>query len=145
MLYMLGGLVVDTAPFSVSGAARSSSATLAEKDIVGAAPAYEFMGPGASDVSLTGQILPYHIGGMDALEAAHAMCDAGERFNLMRGDGTSFGHHCLVSVRETHRELSGEGVGYVIGHTLGLQKVQFSTTGAENTVAKVLALFDALR
>lgn len=145
MLYMLGGLMVDTTPFSVNGASRSSSATLAEKSIVGAAPNYEFTGPGASEFTLTGEILPYHLGGMSELEAAHAMCEACERFNLMRGDGVSFSHHVITSVKESHKELARDGVGFVIGHTLSLKKVPFSADGARTTVSKVLALFDALR
>ncbi|MEM1149752.1 MAG: phage tail protein [Pseudomonadota bacterium] len=145
MLYMLGGLQIDTKRFSISGASRSSTAELVEKQIVAAAPAYEFMGPGASDFALTGQILPYHLGGLNELEVAHRMCSDGERFNVMRGDGVSLGHHCLTSVKEAHKEPSDQGVGFVVAHTLSLKKVQFSTEGAQSTVTSVLALFDALR
>lgn len=145
MLYMLGGLQIDTRRFPISGASRSSSAELAEKAVVGAAPTYEFMGPGAADMTLTGQILPYHLGGLNELEVAHRMCADGERFNVMRGDGVSLGHHCLTSVREAHKEPSDEGVGFVVAHTLSLKRVQFSSAGAQGTIASVLALFDALR
>lgn len=145
MLYMLGGVVIDTAPLSVEGATRASSADIAAKPVIGAVKAHEFMGEGDATLTLTGQVLPMHIGGEAQLAALHAMCVAGERFNVLRGDGVSMGHHALTAVSEGHTQLSPDGVGYVVAHTLSLIKVEHSRAGGEGTIARILSIFDALR
>lgn len=145
MLYTLGGVQIKVAPFSVDQVSRSSSADIAAKPVIGAMKAHEFMGQGDGKLSLTGQILPYHLGGQDQLEVLHTMCRDGERFNVMRGDGRSLGYFSLTSVSEGHKELAYDGVGYVVNHTLSLLEVEFSPGAAEGTISKILQLFDLLR
>lgn len=145
MLFMLGGVTIDTAPFSAESVSRSSSADIASKPIVGGPKAHEFMGVGDGTLTITGQILPLHIGGEPQLEALRTMCETGERFPVMRGDGTALGHHALTNVGDAHKTLASDGRGYVLVHTLSMIKVQFTESGAAGTVSKILQLFDALR
>lgn len=86
MLYMIGTLALDTRPFGVDSMSRDADASVVAKPLIGSAPAKEFTGDGEDDITLTGQLVPSRIGGMDALETLHQMRRSGTRFPLMRGD-----------------------------------------------------------
>ena len=71
MLHMLGTLTVDTRPFSIDAMERSADASIVAKPVIGAAPPKEFTGDGEDDITISGQILPLRIGGLNQLELAH--------------------------------------------------------------------------
>ena len=141
---MLGAVIVDTEPFSIDRVQSSASADIAAKPVIASMKAHEFMGPGDETLTLTGQILPFHIGGLTQLDALKEMCRAGNRFPVMRGDGVTMGWYALKSVGEGHSELAADGVGYVVKHTLSLLKVHAEEAGARNTISGLLGLFAAL-
>ncbi len=91
MLYMIGTLALDTRPFAVDEMSREADASIAAKPLMGAAQAKEFTGEGEDDITLSGQLLPTKIGGLDQLEILHQMRKQGTPFPLMRGDGMRFG------------------------------------------------------
>ena len=73
MLYMIGTLALDTRPFSVDDMSRDADASIVAKPLMAAAPGKEFTGEGEDDITLSGQLLPTKIGGLDQVEGLHQM------------------------------------------------------------------------
>lgn len=141
MLYMLGTLEIDTRPFSIDDMQRSSSAEIASKPLMGAFPSKEFTGEGDDEITLSGQLLPTKIGGLDELEIAHGMRRSGTRFPLQRGDGTRLGWFAITRISENHTHLGRDGVGFVIKHTIVMTKVQPDTGSGQQIISGLLSLF----
>ena len=123
MLYQLGPVSVDVYPFSIDTFQREASADYAKKDIISGAPNREFMGEGDESLSLEGQILPLHIGGLTELETLHDMRRSGTRLMVTRGDGMVLGWHAIENITENHEDLVSSGIGIKVNHTIKLIKV----------------------
>lgn len=142
MLYMLGALTFDTFPFNVDEMERDATAVLAEKPLIGTANGKEFTGEGDDRIVLKGQLLPARIGGLTELELAHAMRRGGARFPLMRGDGYRFPHwYAITRIREGHKELMRDGVGFVVDHTIELDSVPADAGEGQQIIRSLLSLF----
>ena len=144
MLYMLGTVTIDTQPFSIDEMERSADASIVAKPVIGASPPKEFTGDGEDDITLSGQILPYHIGGLDELETLHEMRRSGARFPLQRGDGFRPGWYAITKITERHSELSREGVGYVVRHQISLTKVEPDSGAGQQIISGLISIFTAL-
>lgn len=144
MLYMLGSVTIDTRPFAIDEMERTSDASIAVKPVIGGRQGKEFTGEGEDDIVLSGQILPYHIGGLDELDTLHEMRRRGARFPLQRGDGWRPGWYAIAKIHETHRELSHEGVGYIVRHQISLTRVEPDAGEGQQLVAGLINLFTAL-
>lgn len=144
MLYMIGTLSLDTRPFNADAMARTATADLAEKPVVGGFAPSEFMGEGKDEITLSGKLLPTKIGGLSQLEVADSMRKAGARVPVMRGDGKRFGTYAIVSVSEKHKDLTRDGVGFTVDYSLKLKKVQADRDGASAVISGLLSLFDAV-
>lgn len=141
MLYMLGALALDTRPFNVDEVSRSASADLASKPLMGTAPGKEFMGEGDETIVLSGQLLPFKIGGLEALEVAHSMRRRGARFPLHRGDGVRLGWYAITDMREAHSQLGRSGVGHIISHSITLTRVPPEAGDGQQIINALLSLF----
>ncbi|MEN5300256.1 phage tail protein [Brucella sp. TWI559] len=141
MLYMLGTLSIDTRPFSIDDMQRTASADIASKALIGAFPAKEFTGEGDDEITLSGQLLPTKIGGLDELEMAHEMRRSGTKFPLQRGDGTRLGWFAITRITESHTDLTRNGVGFVVKHTIVMTKVQPDTGAGQQVITGLLSLF----
>ena len=146
MLYTLGALTLDTRPFSVESMERDADAAVVAKLVMGILPPKEFMGEGEEDITLSGQLLPLKIGGLDELEIAHEMRRKGARFPVQRGDGWRPGWYAITKVRERHEDLTRQGVGFVVKHTITMVKVQPDAGAGQQIISGLLiSLFDGLR
>ena len=145
MLYLLGALEFSTGPFSLNSFGRDAGADLVSKAVMGGLQPSEFTGEGEDIVSIAGQLLPFHLGGLSELEKAHDMRVNGVRFPLMRGDGNRLGTYAFTRISETHEEISFGGVGFVIKHRMKLRKVQEDDTGDQQAVTDLMSIFDILR
>lgn len=144
MLYMIGTLSLDTAPFNADEMDRTAGADFAVKPIMGGLQGREFMGEGDDKITLSGQLLPFKTGGLTHLEAAHGFRRSGTRLPLMRGDGKSFGWFVIESIKESHSELMRDGVGFVVKHTIEMTKIAApSASAGGNLVGQLLSLFGA--
>lgn len=141
MLYMLGTLTIDTRPFSIDEMQRTASADIASKPLINAFPGKEFTGEGDDEITLSGQILPTKIGGMNELEIAHEMRRNGTRFPLQRGDGTRLGWFAITRITENHTNLTRNGVGYVLKHTIIMTRVQPDAGSGQQIISGLLSLF----
>ncbi len=124
MLYLVGAVALDTAPFSIDEMERTASADFAVKPLLrNSPPAREFMGEGDDTITLSGQLLPERIGGLTELETMHGLRRAGQRLPVMRGDGRMLGWYVITEIRERHAQLGRSGIGGTLEHTLTLVKV----------------------
>ena len=144
MLYMLGTVMVDTKPFSIDQMERVADASIVAKPVIGGLQPKEFTGEGEDEITLSGQILPYHVGGLDELELLHGMRRAGARFPLQRGDGWRPGWYAITRIAESHSELSRDGVGFVVRHQITMIKVDADADVGQQVIFGLLNLFDAL-
>lgn len=143
MLYSIGSLMLDTRPFSAEEVQRSASADFASKALIGALPSREFMGEGDDSLTLSGQLLPFKLGGLTELEMAHAFRRSGQRLPVLRGDGRRLGWFVIETINETHRELMRDGVGFFVRHSITLVRVG-PESASTSIVGTILSLFGAL-
>lgn len=141
MLYMIGTLMLDTRPFNADEMSRESDADIASKPLMGRLPGKEFMGEGDDRITLSGQLLPFKTGGLTELEFAHSMRRRGARFPLHRGDGYRLGWFAITNISERHTELSRNGVGHIVIHSITMEKVQAEAGAGQQVIFGLLSLF----
>jgi len=141
MLYIIGALTMDTMPFNVDKVSRDAGADIVSKPVIGGLKPKEFMGEGDDNITLSGQLLPSKIGGLNELEAAHSMRVSGTRFPLMRGDGARLGWFAITRISEGHKHLMRNGVGFVVKHSITMTKVQSDTGAGQQIISGLLSLF----
>lgn len=145
MLFMIGSVQVDVRPFNVDQVTRSAAADLAEKATLSGRKPIEFMGPGEDTLTLSGQLLPSKLGGLNELETVRSLMEQGAVLPVMRGDGSRLGSYMITRLREAHRDLLRDGVGFTIRHTITLKRVpDEGGQGGRQTVPALLNLFDYL-
>ena len=139
MLYQLGGLTIDTAPFEVHDVTREYGGTFAAKDVIGVMRPREFTGEDDEKMTLVGRIMPFSplIGGLNELEALEAMARSGEPQILVRGDGRAMGWMLIDKVREKSSHLL-HGIGRVIEYDISL--VRTPQPGQGSIVGLILQL-----
>lgn len=140
---MLGTVTIDTKPFSIDAMERSADASVVAKPVIGGRMPKEFTGEGEDDITLSGQILPLHIGGLDELETLHAMRRSGARFPVQRGDGWRPGWYAITKITEQHSELSRDGVGYVVKHQITMTRVDEDAGAGQQIISALLNIFSA--
>lgn len=143
MQYMVGSLIFDTFPFSVTGVEREDAYDYAKHDLMSRRKGYERAGAGDDTLTLSGEFLPFHIGGLSQLETARALKDSGSEQFVMRGDGYVVGWFVITSVKESHADaVAPNGIAYKVKHDLKLERVDDpgQSTGAD-LIDAVLSLF----
>lgn len=141
---MIGTLALDTRPFNVDSMDRDAAAEIVAKPLFGAFPAKEFTGEGEDDITLSGLLMPTKTGGLNELEIAHQMRRAGTRFPLMRGDGWRVGWYAITKIREQHKDLTREGIGFSVQCSITMTKTQPDNGAGQQVISGLLSLFGAL-
>lgn len=142
MLYQVGPLAFDTFPFSLNGVERDAGADFAKHPLMNRRKGYEFEGPGDDVLTLSGECLPVHIGGLSEIELAHQLRDSGEPVFVMRGDGGVAGWHVVLNVKENHEIIGPGGVGFLIKHQIRLERTDDPGAAAgAGLIASLLSLF----
>lgn len=114
MLYQIGPVAFEgNGGPSAEGVDRKTEAALADKGMLGGLPGHEWTG-WSGDLTISGKVLPYHLGGLDAIEDLHGWCASGTKVPVVRGDGRFMGWYAIKSVSEKHGQLSRTGVGYEV-------------------------------
>ena len=101
--------------FSLSTAAygeleRTRSFRWAEQERVGRAPARQFVGVGADEISLSGTVFPHHAGGLGQIARMAEVAREGEPLQLTDGRGVAWGRYCILRVGEGQSHIDGRGV-----------------------------------
>lgn len=142
MLFMVGPLVLETYGLEVAEFEEEVAADFAEHQLVGRRVDLEFSGPGEEKLELSGEVLPFHLGGLPLFSLAKSLVRAGTPQFVMRGDGEVYGWYVLKNARGRHRIISPSGVGFVVQHSLTLRRVDDpgEDLGA-SLIGSILSLF----
>jgi phage protein U len=139
MLYALGPLEFEVAPFNTHEVGRTHAADFASKDLLGRRKSHEFVGAGDERMSFSGKLFPHKLGGLDSLGVLNAIRDSGAPQMLMRGDGTPLGWFLVESVRERSSHLDAQGVGKLIEFDIEL--LRDDAPSAASYIANLFSLF----
>ncbi len=90
-------------------------------DRVGRAPALQFLGPDAQEITLEGVIYPHFKGGLRQVELMRAVAGLGEPFMLVDGLGWVWDRWVITEVSEKKSVFMADGAPRQIDFTLNLQ------------------------
>lgn len=107
---------------------RSMAARWESIDLIGAAPAYQYMGPGEESASLAGVIFPFGppsvSGGFRALAAMELEIGRGQPLVLVSGYGKVFGAFGLRNITRTETMAFTRGEPQKIEFSLDLVRIK---------------------
>ena len=129
MLFQLGGLQIDQG-FNAHETSRDAAADFAAKDLLGTRKSREFVGEGDDKFTLTGELFPHRLGGLDELGTLDAMRASGQPQILVRGDGSNLGWWLIENVTEKSKFLDRSGVGRHIEVEIKLVKTSAPDAGS---------------
>lgn len=140
MLFCLGALSIEVAPFNVEDATRETGFDFAPKDIMDAQRPREPTGEADEKIVFRGKLFPHRLNGLDELEQLHGMRRSGQPQILVRGDGANLGWYLVEKVHEHSQHLNQWGVGRQIEVTIDLVKSP-NAPSAESLLGQLLSLF----
>lgn len=76
---------------------------------IGRAPALQFLGAGAGEITMNGVIYPHYKGGLYQVDGMRAEAELGTPLMLTDGLGFVWQRWCITSVDETKRVLDSDG------------------------------------
>lgn len=123
VMMMLGPypFMLDTAAYQQLK--RSSDYRWQELDRIGRKPAQQFVGPGADQIALSGEILPHWKGGLFQVDVMRALAARGKPMVLLEGyGGFVLGTWVILKIDETKSELMGDGSPRVINFSMTLKE-----------------------
>lgn len=123
MLMALGMFVFHTRSVPYQQLQRRTEWRHASQSRVGDRPAYQFIGPGADTITLTGTLLPEFTGGRVDLDEIRDMADRGRSWPLIEGTGRQYGLWVITGVDETSSTFHRDGAASKIEFTLTLEHV----------------------
>jgi phage protein U len=123
MLLTIGTVIfVGNGGPSLEKFGRKTTGQLAEKGLIGGLPGHEWTG-WAAELSLSGSVLPFHLGGLGDIDDLHSYAATGTKVPVIRGDGAFLGWYGVASVGEQHAALARNGVGYEVTWDVSLTRV----------------------
>lgn len=133
MMMIFGMFVFSIPTATYQSLQRSTNWRHASNSRYGAAPAYQFTGPGEDTITLDGSIVP-EFGSQLSLTALRLMGNTGKSFPLIAGNGKIYGMWKLDSVDETQTYFFSNGKPRKVEFSLKLSK----TKSAGSLVSGVL-------
>lgn len=126
VLMLLGG--VDGFLFSTNTAAyqrlrRASRWRWTTQDRIRNAPAYQYLGSGPDEQTLSGLLLPHYKGGLGQIDRLRELAQHGRPLLLVAGfpsRGDILGNWCIRSIEETQTEFTADGAPLKIDFRLTL-------------------------
>ncbi|WP_107497939.1 phage tail protein [Thalassobius sp. I31.1] len=140
-------------PFMLDTAAyqqlkRTSTYRWKQQDRIGRKPAQQYVGPGADQITLSGEILPHWKGGYQQLDMMRLQASRGKPLILLEGyGGFVLGDWVILRIDETKSELMADGSPRVIKFSMTLKEYGGDHGGfdalqqgiaAVNTLARLL-------
>jgi len=142
-------MMLGAYPFMLETAAyqqirRVSQYRWRELGRVGRKPAQQFMGPGADQITLRGEILPHWKGGAHQVEAMRGQAAIGKPLVLLEGHGGFvIGTWVITRIDETKEELMGDGNPRLIKFSMTLKEYGEDDAGA-NGLGQAISALSAL-
>ncbi|MCJ8287094.1 phage tail protein [Halomonas sp.] len=128
MLMALGMFVFQTRSVPYQQLQRATQWRHANQSRVGDRPAYQFVGPGADTITLSGTLLPEFTGGRLDLDEIRDMADEGKAWPLVEGTGRQYGLWVITGVNETSSTFFRDGAAQKIEFTITLEHVDDQRT-----------------
>ncbi|MBY5930797.1 phage tail protein [Halomonas sp. DP8Y7-3] len=128
MLMALGMFVFQTRSVPYQQLQRATQWRHASQSRVGDRPAYQFVGPGADTITLSGTLLPEFTGGRLDLDEIRDMADEGKAWPLVEGTGRQYGLWVITGVNETSSTFFRDGAAQKIEFTITLEHVDDQRT-----------------
>jgi len=128
MLMALGMFVFQTRSVPYQQLQRATQWRHASQSRVGDRPAYQFVGPGADTITLSGTLFPEFTGGRLDLDEIRDMADEGKAWPLVEGTGRQYGLWVITGVNETSSTFFRDGAAQKIEFTITLEHVDDQRT-----------------
>lgn len=119
----LGMFVFQTRTVPYQELQRSTQWRHPNQSRVGDRPAYQFVGPGADTITLSGTLLPQFTGGRISLDIIREMANQGSAWPLIEGTGRLYGLWVITQVQETSSLFFSDGMAQKIEFTLKLERI----------------------
>lgn len=100
---------------------RTAGFRFAKLDRLARAPALQFLGPDAEEMTLQGTIYPHFKGGLRQVELMRLVARAGQPMILVDGLGWVWDRWCVTSIEETKSVFLRDGAPRRIDFTVTLQ------------------------
>lgn len=100
---------------------RSASYRWAKQDRIGRAPALQYLGPDAEEITLEGVIYPHFKGGLRQMEQMRRLASTGQPMMLVDGLGFVWKRWCITEVSERRSFLMRDGSPRKIEFSITLQ------------------------
>lgn len=123
MMMALGMFVFGLPTLAYQTLRRQSTYRHASNARMGAAPAYQFVGPGDDTITLSGWIAPEVSGSGGSLELLRRMAATGKAYMLVDGTGQVYGAYVIPDILEDQTEHNAFGMPRRIAFTVQLQRV----------------------
>ena len=140
VLFQIGLLQVEVAPFSINEWDYETGADFAAKEIVGAPKPREFVGEADTDLSFRGKVFPQRLGGLDELDLCEAMSTSGDPQMVVRGDGRVYGWFLVEKIQQKHATLDATGIGREIDVEIKMTKSP-NAASAQSMLSTIFGLF----
>lgn len=128
MLMALGMFVFQTRSVPYQQLQRATQWRHTSQSRVGDRPAYQFVGPGADTITLSGTLLPEFTGGRLDLDEIRDMADEGKAWPMVEGTGRQFGLWVITGINETSSTFFRDGAAQKIEFTITLEHVDDQRT-----------------
>lgn len=122
MLFQLGTVAFEIAPFNPQETSRETEAGIVSKPVLGRRPPLEFVGDGPESISISAVLFPETLGGLEVLDRLDAMRAAGAPQYFMRGDGRPMGWFMIEKVSEKSTFLDHRGIGRQVSVEISLRR-----------------------
>lgn len=123
-MYTLGSLVLGVPALPATEAVRVARYRWSATERAGAAPGWQWLGPGEDKLTLSGVSLVLAVGRDDAVAALREVAAAGGAQPLADGAGRVLGSWAIRSVEERRRGIRADGTSAIIEWRMELALVE---------------------
>ncbi|WP_039057047.1 phage tail protein [Enterobacter sp. Bisph1] len=144
MMMALGAFVFIGKTLPFQGVSHSTNYTWSSNERVGKRAAYQYLGPGAETLEITGKVSTGMTHGAVSLATLRLMAELGKQWPLIGGNGMIYGMFVINSVKENGSDFASDGTPRFISFTLSLTRVDESLLSiAEQARTKAFELYDS--
>lgn len=138
-------MILGPYPFMLRSAAPQTIARRSEyrwerQDRIGRKPALQFLGEGAGEIILSGEILPHFAGGYGQLDAMRLVAGRGKPLLLVSGRGDVLGDWVITGIEEEGSEFYSDGAPGAIAFTMTIAEYGGDRGGISALIAAISAV-----
>src|SRR5690606_35194878 len=107
---------------------------------IGRKPAHQFLGAGAEEITLSGEILPHFAGGYGQIDAMRGLAGRGKPLLLVSGRGDVLGDWVITGIEEEGTEFFADGAPGAIAFTMTIAEYGGDRGGASALITAIAAI-----